>query len=130
MALSEFLFARDEPFVLVLEDDFQIKDPHRFCQKVDEAILNASHWDVFLLGHNTALPIESTHMEDTVRVVNAQTTSGYLTSRVYATKLIQTFFESAELLRKYSDLPGELKELTRPLFCCDMLWKKPQIEDR
>jgi GR25 family glycosyltransferase involved in LPS biosynthesis len=129
MVLSNFLFNTDKPYIVVLEDDFQIRDEVDLVETINDAISNSLSWDVFLLGHNSALPIEATHMVDTLRVINVQTMSGYLVGRSYAPKLIESFFKSAELLEKYKDLPSPNKELARSLFCCDMLWKKLQIDD-
>jgi GR25 family glycosyltransferase involved in LPS biosynthesis len=129
MVLSDFLFNTDKPYIVVLEDDFQIRDQVDLVETINDAILHSSSWDVFMLGHNSALPIEATPMVNTLRVINVQTMSGYLVGRSYTPTLIESFFRSAELLKKYNDLPSPNKELAKSQFCCDILWKRLQIDD-
>lgn len=129
-ALSDFLFSSDKPFALIFEDDFSIRDAPAFVKTVNEFCGRDFLWDVFLLGHNSAVPIEPTHFENAVRVVNSQTASGYLVGRLYAIKLIDYFFRSAELLRRYQYLPEPNRTITKSFFSCDILWKELQIKDR
>jgi GR25 family glycosyltransferase involved in LPS biosynthesis len=128
--LADFLFRDDKPFALILEDDFLIRDAATFAGTVTNFCKQDFLWDVFLLGHNSAVPIEPTHFENAVRVINSQTASGYLVGRIYAIKLIDYFFRSAELLRRYQYLPEPNKTITKSLFSCDILWKELQIRDR
>jgi GR25 family glycosyltransferase involved in LPS biosynthesis len=128
--LADFLFRDDKPFALILEDDFLIRDAATFVSTVTKFCNQDFLWDVFLLGHNSAVPIEPTHFENAVRVVNSQTASGYLVGRLYAIKLIDYFFRSAELLRRYQYLPEPNKAITKSFFSCDILWKELQIKDR
>jgi GR25 family glycosyltransferase involved in LPS biosynthesis len=130
MALSEFLFNSDNPFVLILEDDFSIREPARFWGDVEKAIQNSSLWDVYLLGYNHVAAIEMTPIENTFRGINSQTASGYIVKRNYAPKLIECFFRSAELLNTYQDLPSPNKEILLQSVCCDMLWKELQLKDK
>ena len=130
MALSEFLFSSDNPFILILEDDFSIRNPSKFWSDIEDAIKNAYLWDVFLLGYNHAAAIEVTPIEGVFRGINAQTASGYLVKRGYVPKLIECFFRSAELLNSFQALPSPNKEIGFQAACCDMLWKELQIKDR
>lgn len=128
--LADFLFSSDKPFALIFEDDFSIRDAPVFAKTLNEFCERDFLWDVFLLGHNSAVPIEPTHFENAVRVVNSQTASGYLVGRLYAIKLIHYFYRSAELLRRYQHLPEPNRMITKSFFSCDILWKELQIEDR
>jgi GR25 family glycosyltransferase involved in LPS biosynthesis len=128
--LADFLFQSDLPFALIFEDDFSIRDAPTFISTIAEFCTRDFLWDVFLLGHNSAVPIEPTHFENAVRVVNSQTASGYLVGRLYAIKLIDYFFRSAELLRRYQYLPEPNRTITRSFFSCDILWKELQVKDR
>ena len=130
MALSDFLFSSDNPFILILEDDFSIRDSSKFWRDVEVLIKYAYLWDVFLLGYNHAAAIEATPVEGVFRGINAQTASGYLVKREYVPKLIECFFRSAELLNSYQTLPSPNKEIAFQAVCCDMLWKELQIKDR
>lgn len=129
MLLSEFLYNSNKPYILVLEDDFQLNENIHLFQVIDQAITHAKSWNVFLLGHNGALPIELAPMKTARKIINAQTTSGYLVNRLYAVKLISYFFRSAELLAKYKNLPSPNKEIAKSKFSCDILWKELQICD-
>ncbi len=130
MALSEFLFHEDKPFALILEDDFSVRDAADFLDPIGAAITQAPLWDVFLVGHNQAVPTETTSTARFQRVVHAQTTSGYVVGRAYASTLIQTFFRSAEHLRRYAGLPSPNREFATQLTLCDVLWKELQLRDR
>ena len=130
MALAELLFCSYKQFFLIFEDDFSIREPNTFWVNLDVVIKHANLWDVYLLGHNTAIAIEATPIPSVVRAINSQTQSGYLVKRSYAPKLIECFFRSAELLRFYNDLPIPNKDLSKHYFTSDQLWKELQIKDR
>jgi GR25 family glycosyltransferase involved in LPS biosynthesis len=129
-ALADFIYFDDKPFALILEDDFSIRDAHTFTSTIVNFCNQDYLWDVMLLGHNSAVPIEPTHFGTACRTINAQTTSGYLVGRSYAAKLIECFFRSAELLRRYQHLPEPNRMIAKSMFSCDILWKELQIKDR
>lgn len=129
-ALADFLYFDEKPFALILEDDFSIRDPDTFSSTIDNFCNHENLWDVVLLGHNSAVPIEPTAFGTACRTVNAQTTSGYLVGRLYASKLIEYFFRSAELLRRYRHLPEPNRMIAKSIFSCDILWKELQTRDR
>ena len=130
MALSEFLFDGDQQFILILEDDFKIMDLENFWEIISNVINHENLWDVYLLGHKTAVAIESTPLKNTFRGIHSQTTSGYIVKRDFAPKLIEIFFRSAELLKKYQHLPSPNREIATHLFFLDQLWGELQIKDR
>lgn len=129
-ALSDFLFNSEKSYAMILEDDFSVREPEVFRDSINQILQLSSFWDVYLLGHNQAIPVSATQVPQVVKVINSQTTSGYIVGRLYACKLIEIFFRSAELLGIYNTLPTPNKELTRHSICCDMLWKELQIKDR
>jgi len=128
--LADFLFCDERPFALILEDDFSIRDAGAFVSTVDRFCSQDILWDVILLGHNSAIPIEPTHFGTACRAINSQTTSGYLVGRFYAIKLLECFFRSAESLRRYQYLPDPNRTIAKSLFSCDILWKELQTRDR
>jgi len=128
--LADFLFESEKSHIMVLEDDFSVRDPAKFISQINVVMSLPSSWDVFLLGHNTALPIEGPQAPEIYRIINAQTTSGYLVKREYAIKLIECFFRSADLLRRYDHLPDQFRVTAKGLFACDTLWKELQTKDR
>lgn len=129
MALSEFLYTSDNPFALILEDDFAINNPDGFEDSLLAILTHSKLWNVYVLGHRLSIPIESSPVDNTMRVINATTTSGYLVGRLYASKLIESFFRSAQLLKEYEHLPPPNKQITAGFVCADILWKKLQIND-
>jgi glycosyl transferase, family 25 len=129
-AIADFLFAEEKPFLLVLEDDFAIRAGADFPGGLEAAVSHAGFWDVFLLAHNAAIPIARTPMKDTFRVVNAQTTSAYLVGRLYAARLMEIFFRSAEMQDRVKNIPSPAREMADTLFRCDILWKHLQDNDR
>jgi glycosyl transferase, family 25 len=128
-AISDFLFDERKPFLLIFEDDFTIREKGSFLPSVQEILQHKDLWDVFLLAHNCAISVAPTPMANTKQVINSQTASGYIVGRLYAAKLIECFFRSAELLAASEEIPSPNKEYAASIFCCDMLWKELQIKD-
>ena len=129
-AIADFLFTDDKPFLLVLEDDFTIRAGADFLAALEAAINQSGFWDVFLLAHNAAVPIARTPMADVFRVIHAQTTSAYLVGRLYASRLMEIFFRSAEMQNRTRNIPSPAREAADILFRCDIMWKQLQINDR
>jgi glycosyl transferase family 25 len=129
-AIADFLFEEEKPFLLVLEDDVCVRPGADLVQDLQMAIEQAPLWDVFLLAHNAPIPIARTPLNGAYRVVNARTTSGYLVGRLYAPKLLELFFRSAEMLREVKDIPSPAREIAGGIFRCDMLWNRLQESDR
>jgi glycosyl transferase, family 25 len=129
-AIADFLFAEEKPFLLVLEDDFTVRNADEFLAGIAGATSQAGFWDVFLLAHNAAIPIARTPIKNTYRVVNAQTASAYLVGRLYASRLMEIFFRSAEMLDRVKNVPQPARDIASSLFRCDMLWKQLQENDR
>jgi GR25 family glycosyltransferase involved in LPS biosynthesis len=129
-AIADFLFMEEKPFLLVLEDDFTIRSGAEFPLRLEAAIAGSAVWDVFLLAHNAAIPIARTPIKDAYRVVNAQTASGYLVGRLYASRLMEVFFRSAEMQDRVKNIPSPAREAANSLFRCDILWKHLQENDR
>jgi GR25 family glycosyltransferase involved in LPS biosynthesis len=127
--IFDFLYNTKKDILLVMEDDFEIFDEKRFIELVNKVIYSKENWDVFLLGHNQAIPIETTSIDSVNRVINAQTASGYIVKRNYAPKLIKIFLESANKLEQYNKLPTPNKELAVTILALDMYWKKLQVID-
>lgn len=128
MALSQWLYNEDTDFCLVFEDDFHLLDPENFWQKISGVIDYRKVWDLYLPASNAAIPVEATPLENVFRVINAQTTSAYLVGRLYATKLIGTFYQSAELMRQAKHVPTLNQATTKHFFALDSLWKNLQIK--
>lgn len=130
MVLSDFLWNSDKPYALILEDDFSIQDHNNFTDQIIKILQNANIWDVFLLGHNQALPIENTVIPNTFRVVNSQTASGYIVSRNYVHKLIDSFNQSVIYITYAKSINEPFRKKLIHLSASDILWKRIQLDDR
>jgi hypothetical protein len=51
-------------------------------------------------------------------------------SRLYAAKLMEIFFRSAEMQDRVKNIPSPAREMADTLFRCDILWKHLQDNDR
>jgi glycosyl transferase family 25 len=130
LTLTRFLVEDERPFMLMLEDDFQVVNKRGFRKNL-EAVLRIQHrWDVFLLAHNTAVPIERLDASPVVRVIGAQTTSGYIVRRSFVPKLVACFLESAEQLQQLRNLPPRLLRAAQTHMAPDMAWKPLQMQAR
>jgi GR25 family glycosyltransferase involved in LPS biosynthesis len=81
--------------ILICEDDFLIKDM-AYCNKMlDLFFKNIPEWDVVMLGRNTVeskdTGIETPEHEKIVKIINSQTTSGYIIKRNYIPKLLEIY---------------------------------------
>ncbi|GLT19894.1 hypothetical protein GCM10007938_36770 [Vibrio zhanjiangensis] len=129
--IAHYLSLSSSPYLLVLEDDFEVQECELFLSNLERILDCSSDWDVFLLGNNQAIPIAI--IDDQLgfsRVINSQTASGYIVHRSFAVKLMSTFFESALGLEYSSKLPLKLNKLVSHHYCLDILWKKLQTEHR
>lgn len=129
-ALADFLFHDNRAFALILEDDFCLRDPAAFVAEVSRCLDHGAHWDVCLLAHNLAVPIEATPLASFMRVVHSQTASAYLVQRAFAPQLVGSFFQAAEFLARYQGLPEPNRGIYKSLVCCDVLWKELQLRHR
>ncbi|WP_341665491.1 hypothetical protein [Vibrio sp.] len=129
--IAHYLSHSSSPYLLVLEDDFEVQECELFLSSLERILDCSNEWDVFLLGNNQAIPIAM--IDDQLgfsRVINSQTASGYIVHRSFAIKLMSTFFESALGLEHSSKLPLKLNKLVSHHYCLDILWKKLQTEHR
>ena len=125
--IHNFLIESREDFLLVLEDDFCLRENVNFDAMIEKILQLGSIWDVFLLGHNAAVPIELYSEVGFHRVVNAQTSLAYIVHRSFAPELLQLFHMSATMLGKNQHLNSET---AGHLFALDVVWKFLQVKYR
>lgn len=125
--INSFLISSKDDCFLVLEDDFSLRNPDGFDETISKILSMRTSWDVFLLGHAAAVPIDIYKEADFYRVVNAQTTIGYIINRSFAPELLATFHMSASILDKNRHLN---KEFAAKSFAIDILWKYLQVKYR
>jgi hypothetical protein len=83
--------------ILICEDDFVIKDM-TYCNKMLELFFDNfenDKWDVIMLGQNTIdskdTGIETDNHEKIIKILNSQTTSGYLVKKEYIPRLLKIY---------------------------------------
>jgi GR25 family glycosyltransferase involved in LPS biosynthesis len=107
--------------VFICEDDITFLDPTVFLDHLqkfeDDEDIN---WDVVIVSGNNAPPFFPVQ-EYTVRVLNCQTTTGYIVKQEYYDTLLKNFKESAHQLIQD---PTKVKE-----YAADIHWKKLQSQD-
>ena len=106
--------------ILIVEDDIKFLDPNLFTSKINFFLENHENWDVLLIGGNIIPPYISVD-ESCVKVINCQTTTGYLIKNHYFDKLIENYKEGIQNLIK---CPEEHKN-----YAIDKYWFKLQEID-
>ena len=110
------------PYVFVCEDDIQFLDPELFLKNLGlfcETI--KSEWDVLIISGNICPPFQPIG-DFCVRLVNCQTTTGYIVQQHYYDTLIANYREG--ITKLLSD-PTNKRE-----YAIDMYWKRLQAKDR
>ena len=83
--------------ILICEDDFYIKDMNYLNKMLDLFFENIQKWDVVMLGQNTSeskdtgIHLEGNENEKIIKVINSQTTSGYIIKWSYIPMLLQIY---------------------------------------
>ena len=110
------------PYVFVCEDDIQFLDPDLFLKNVGlfcDSIQN--NWDVLIISGNICPPFQPIG-DFCVRLVNCQTTTGYIVQQHYYDTLIANYREG---ITKLLADPANKRE-----YAIDMYWKHLQAKDR
>lgn len=105
---------------MILEDDFTFHAPGEFNERLTKLMGAFPHWDVIQLAFNPLNFLgKVTDFPDIVKVISAQTTSGYCVTRDFAYKLHDNYRMAAALMEMHG-AHG---------FCsCDISWKSLQPE--
>ena len=98
---------------LILEDDFDVNDTNLFWESINN--LSIKKWDLIQVSANL-LNYEPSDIQRLVRVLNSQTTSGYLINIKFVRKLLDCFKESSRELTNSTDF----------IWAIDQNWKKLQ----
>ena len=111
--------------ILICEDDFTIKDMD-YCNKMlDLLFKKIPDWDVVMLGQNTIhsedTGIETEKQEKIIKIINSQTTSGYLIKRSYIPRLLKIY---------ENDLNNYVKTGEWGNYYVDQSWKVLQKQDK
>jgi GR25 family glycosyltransferase involved in LPS biosynthesis len=123
-ALTIFLESNHKNCI-IFEDDFTFTLDVNFAQFILNKIFEEKvAFDIVMLAGNS-IHEEITNHAFLRKVIDAQTTSGYLITRDFAPKLLNVLSESAYLLHDWYVKTGEKKHE----YCLDIYWKKLQPEN-
>ena len=124
-ALNKALQNNKGENILICEDDFHIKDMV-YCNKMlDLLFKKIPDWDVVMLGQNTInsedTGINTDKDEKIIRILNSQTTSGYLIKQTYIPRLLKIY---------ENDMSNYLKTGEWGNYYVDQSWKVLQAKDK
>lgn len=103
--------------IFICEDDIEFTNPTLFLENLEKFQKSRIEWDVLVIGGNTTPPFQKVS-DFCIRVLNVQTTTGYIVKRHYYDVLINNFKEGLQkLLRE----PNKSKE-----YAIDIYWKRLQ----
>lgn len=112
----------DSPFVFICEDDIQFLNPELFLKNLGLFCENVNNdWDVLIISGNICPPFQAIG-DFCVRLVNCQTTTGYIVQKHYYDTLIANFREG---ITKLLSNPTNKRE-----YAIDMYWKRLQQKDK
>ena len=117
----ELAKSRNYDHVFICEDDITFTNPELFKRNLAQFYANNDiMWDLLIVGGNIVPPYQ-TIGEYCARVLQCQTTTGYIVKREYYDTLISNFKESVHNLIKHPDNTRE--------FALDIYWKRLQLQD-
>lgn len=112
---------RDYPYIAILEDDIEFRNPELFQTQLEKFVENTEiQWDVLLLAANVVPPYQTVG-DYCARIYNGQTTTGYIVKKDMYDVLLENFKESAKLQMK-----NPIPRGTRNPYAIDIHWKKLQ----
>lgn len=110
---------KDYEYVFICEDDITFLNPTLFLNQLEKFLSTNRAWDVILVAGNNMLPY--TPVDHTcIKVLNCQTTTGYIVKREYYDKLIENYREGIQ---------KQIKEPSVPDYKIDKHWFKLQRND-
>ena len=85
---------------VILEDDFEFTQPQNIVNDLIDNVFNndVKDFDVLMLSSNTFRELYTTKFNFVTKIIDAQTTSGYVVSRKFAPVLLKNYKEGADLL--------------------------------
>ena len=129
LALTDALVRRKSPFCMVLEDDFDFLRPAAdLIRSLDHMQSCGLRWDVLLLAGNEVLPYHQPPAAPfLLRLLDSQTTAGYIVNRPYIPTLLASFTESVAQLERFRAFQPRKPVVER--FAIDIGWKTLQRRD-
>jgi glycosyl transferase family 25 len=128
--LTEFFLHGNSPYCMMLEDDFDFLRPaHELVETLGAIERSGVEWDVLLLCGTRVIPFEQPAAAPfLLRVLESQTTAGYIVHRRYVHKLLGCFTEAVAQLERFRAI--EDRNFIGSRFAIDIAWKNLQHTDR
>jgi GR25 family glycosyltransferase involved in LPS biosynthesis len=104
---------------IIFEDDFEFTSEGDM-EQIENVFQQNIPFDVIMLSGNE-IKTENSEYSGLKRVLNAQTTSGYMVSKEFAPTLLKNFKEGCVLLEK---------DYNHSMYAVDQYWKKLQPESK
>ena len=90
---------RNYECVMVCEDDIEFLNPQLFLSQLQKFLDKNISWDVVLIAGNNMLPYTPVN-DNCIKILNCQTTTGYIVKNHYYNTLIQNYKEGIQNLMK------------------------------
>jgi len=111
----------DFSHVLVCEDDIQFLDPNVFKKQINNFLMKHDNWDVILLAGNNTPPY--INVDDCcIRVLQCQTTTGYIVKQHYYDTLIENYKKGIHQLIR--------EPYNHKIYAIDKYWFQLQKKDK
>ena len=107
--------------IFICEDDITFLNSDLFLNNLNKFNKKIKDWDVLIIGGNVVKPYREID-NCCLRIVNCQTTTGYIVNKQYYKVLLQNFREGVKQLIQN---PNLIKK-----YAIDIYWKFLQIKDK
>jgi GR25 family glycosyltransferase involved in LPS biosynthesis len=107
-------------YALIIEDDLLIKDKNSFAENISKIFEKNVNFDLIQISGNH-IKLQDSEYDFLKKVIDSQTTSGYIITKEFAPVLLSNFKESLGLM---------IREGKKHDNCLDIYWKKLQPENR
>jgi len=107
--------------IFICEDDITFLNSELFLNNLNKFNKKIKDWDVLIIGGNVVKPYREID-NCCLRIVNCQTTTGYIVNKQYYKVLLQNFREGVKQLIQN---PNLIKK-----YAIDIYWKFLQIKDK
>ena len=107
--------------IFICEDDITFLNSELFLNNLNKFNKKIKDWDVLIIGGNVVKPYREID-NCCLRIVNCQTTTGYIVNKQYYKVLLQNFREGVKQLIQN---PNLIKK-----YAIDIYWKFLQVKDK
>ena len=107
--------------IFICEDDITFLNSELFLNNLNKFNKKIKDWDVLIIGGNVVKPYREID-NCCLRIVNCQTTTGYIVNKQYYKVLLQNFREGVKQLIRN---PNLIKK-----YAIDIYWKNLQVKDK